>query len=168
MNDAVSFTVNGKAEPRGSKTRTRWGVRDDNAKSGPFMEHVADVAAQAMAGRPLLEGPLFVELRFWRARPKTHFGTGKNAGVLKPSALEARPTSKPDLLKLARGVEDAMTGIVYRDDAAIVIERLAKHYGEPARVEVRVTTIDVEAEAKREAGWIGSDVAPGDGLYRDR
>jgi Holliday junction resolvase RusA-like endonuclease len=141
MIEGVSFTVNGKAEPRGSKTRTRWGVRDDNPKSGPFMEHVADVAAEAMDGRPLLEGPLFVELVFFRARPKAHFGTGRNAGVLKPAALEAWPETKPDLLKLARGVEDALTGVVYRDDAAIVAERLEKRFGAPARVEVTVDPI---------------------------
>lgn len=136
----VVFTVNGKAEPRGSKTRTRWGVRDDNAKSGPYMAHVADVAAHVMAGRPLLEGPLTASFTFYRPRPKSHFGSGRNAAVLKPSAPD-RPETKPDLLKTARAIEDALTGVVYRDDAQIVEEHLAKYFGEPARVDVVVRRV---------------------------
>ena len=51
----------------------------------------------------------------------------------------ARPTTKPDLLKLARGVEDAMSGIVYRDDAQITTEYLAKWYAEDGRVRTEVS-----------------------------
>ena len=38
----------------------------------------------------------------------------------------------PDVLKLARGVEDALTGIVWRDDAQIVNESLNKVVGAAA------------------------------------
>ena len=46
------------------------------------------------------------------------------------------------MLKLARAVEDALTGIVWRDDAQIVDEQLSKVYGEPARVEVDVAELE--------------------------
>ena len=46
------------------------------------------------------------------------------------------PTARPDLLKLARAVEDAIQSVVYRNDSQIVDEVLHKRYGEPARVEV--------------------------------
>jgi predicted short-subunit dehydrogenase-like oxidoreductase (DUF2520 family) len=49
------------------------------------------------------------------------------------------------VLKLARGVEDALTGIVWRDDAQIVVEHLEKRYGSPARCEVRVKYLGVYA-----------------------
>lgn len=39
----------------------------------------------------------------------------------------------PDVLKLARGVEDALTGIVWRDDAQIVNESLSKVVVAPPR-----------------------------------
>ena len=42
------------------------------------------------------------------------------------------------LLKLTRAVEDALTGLVWRDDAQVVDEVLSKRYGAPERVEVRV------------------------------
>jgi len=45
------------------------------------------------------------------------------------------------VLKLARGVEDALSGILYMDDAQIVSERLTKLYGSPARVEITVTVM---------------------------
>jgi Holliday junction resolvase RusA-like endonuclease len=81
--------------------------------------HVGPPAAKPMAVA------LAVELTF--PRPKGHFGTGRRAGRLKPSAPE-RPIVKPDLLKVVRGVEDALTGIVYADDSQIVAHDLDKTY----------------------------------------
>jgi Holliday junction resolvase RusA-like endonuclease len=86
-----------------------------------------------MDGRELLEGPLVLEFVFFRPRPAAHFGRRG----LRPSAPEF-PTTRPDVLKLARAVKDALTGVVWRDDAQVVDERLAKRFEEPARVEVRV------------------------------
>jgi Holliday junction resolvase RusA-like endonuclease len=48
------------------------------------------------------------------------------------------------VLKLARAVEDALTGVLWRDDAQIAIEQLSKHYAErdePERVRVRVEAL---------------------------
>lgn len=133
---ALAFTVHGTPQPAGSKRafvmQGRARVVDANRKSAPWKERVAQVAGEIMAGRPLLQGPLEVTLRFFVHRPKGHHG---KKGLL-PSA-PAFPTVKPDALKLARGVEDALSGVVYRDDAQIVIERLEKHYG-PERVEIEV------------------------------
>lgn len=137
----VAFTVYGQPAPAGSKTagRTKTGqsfVRDSSKRSYPWKRDVAQAAGVAMRAAPLLDGPLLVELVFWVPRPKSHFG----ARGLRPSA-PAHPTVKPDVLKLARAVEDAMSGVVYRDDAQIVTEILQKAYGEPARCVVRVVQI---------------------------
>lgn len=135
----VSFDVFGKAEPAGSKKAVpqgeRWGVVDANANAKDWKRTVAQVAAEHQA--ELLEGPLAVELIFYVPRPKGHYGTGRNAGTVRPSA-PAHPTTRPDVLKLARGVEDALTGVIWRDDAQIVDERLVKRYGAPARCEIRI------------------------------
>ena len=50
------------------------------------------------------------------------------------------------MLKLARAVEDAMSGVVYRDDAQVVTEVLRKRYGEPARAEVAIRPCDAVQE----------------------
>lgn len=139
----LTFTVHGVAQPAGSKRGFHRGGRviitDANAKSRPWKAQVTDAGAAAMGGAALLDGPLSLELVFYIPRPKGHYGTGRNAGTVRASA-PAFPAVKPDVLKLARAVEDALTGIAYRDDAQIVQERLVKRYGEPARVEVVIDT----------------------------
>lgn len=140
----IEFRVVGKPQPAGSKRavpiRTKAGVIvrdgrvltrviDANPNSAEWKQQVSSAARAAVGDAfELLTGPLGLSLEFFSPRPKSHYGTGRRAGVLKQSAPRF-PTSKPDLLKLARGVEDALTGVLYRDDSQIVIERLKKQYG---------------------------------------
>lgn len=135
----LDTTVYGQAEPAGSKTRTAYGVRDSNPKSRPWKHQVAQIVAVHLGDDPLELGPLTLRLDFYAPRPKGHH---KPDGTLNtPGRRLPYPTRKPDVLKLARAVEDALTGIAYRDDAQIVREHLAKHYGAPARVRIRIYRI---------------------------
>ena len=124
----VSFRVYGVAQPAGSKKAIVRGGRalviDDNAKATPWKKRVAEHAALAIRGRDPLEGALVFRAEFHLPRPKGHLGA---RGLVKPSA-PARPIVRPDVLKLARAVEDALTGVVYADDAQIVTEVIEKHY----------------------------------------
>ncbi len=133
----LSFTVHGTPQPAGSKRAFfragRSIVVDANKKSRPWKDQVAQVAGDFMAGRAILQGPIEMTLRFYVHRPKGHLGA---SGGVRPSAPRF-PDVRPDALKLARGVEDALSGVVYRDDSQIVIERLEKHYG-PERVEIEI------------------------------
>ncbi len=148
----ITIEVIGDAKPAGSKraVSTRAGVRviDANPNSAGWKQQVAAAAAEAMAehgATELLEGPLWLEADFYTPRAKSHYGTGRNAGVLKATAPKW-PVKRPDLLKLTRGIEDALTGVVYRDDSQIVRESLCKRYGTPARVIIRVGPIGETAE----------------------
>lgn len=137
----VSFTVYGVAQPAGSKTpgRRKDGgmfVRDSAKKGAPWRRQVAQVAGEAMNGTGLLDGPLQLVVTFTVPRPKGHYG----ARGLRPSAPRF-PSVRPDVTKLLRAVEDAITGVVWRDDAQVITQHACKLYGEPARAEVRVTTI---------------------------
>ncbi len=135
---ACEFTVYGKAQPAGSKRAFVVGgharVVDANAKSRPWKDAVTAAAAEAMGGETLLDGPLWLNVVFHEPRPKGHIGA---KGLVRPSA-PLYPAKRPDATKLLRAVEDAMTGVVYRDDAQIVSQVVRKVYGEPARVEIRV------------------------------
>ena len=51
---------------------------------------------------------------------------------------------RPDLSKLIRATEDALTGIIYADDAQIVDIHAKKEYGLPERVEVTISGKVVE------------------------
>ena len=140
--DVVAFVVDGTPAPQGSKTvgRSNAGgafVREDNPALEPWRSTVAARAREAMAGRPPLPGPLELDVAFLFPRPRAHFGTGRNAGRLKPSA-PIYCDKRPDLDKLIRAVGDALTGIVAVDDAAIVELRARKAYGSPsAHIAVR-------------------------------
>ena len=80
----------------------------------------ADVRSAVMAERkvlPIETGSLTVHMTFLMPRPKSHYGTGKNANVLKDTAPKAyEHLQDPDALKLARAVEDALTGVLWKDD----------------------------------------------------
>ncbi len=67
---------------------------------------------------------------FHMPRPQAHYRTkgGKPSTVLHDWAVGLRPGSMPDALKLIRAAEDALTGIVWHDDAAVVLGRFAKVY----------------------------------------
>lgn len=144
----VEFTVLGNAAPAGSKkafVHPKTGraiVTDANSKVKPWQSEVRAEAAGARPGPFLLQGPLRVEMRFFRPRPQGHYGA---RGNLLPSA-PAMPFTRPDVLKLARGVEDACTDALWRDDAQIVEEFLVKAFGEPARCVVRVVALEPQPE----------------------
>jgi crossover junction endodeoxyribonuclease RusA len=142
LDDNVRFEVWGTAKPAGSKRPFRrgdgsLGVRDASDGSREWKNLVADKAAEAMEGRPQLEGPLAMLVTFYVLRPKTHYGTGRNAHTLKPGA-PVYPSTRPDTLKLTRAVEDALTGIVYRDDAQISMQLAIRRYSDRPRVTIVV------------------------------
>lgn len=136
--NGVSFTVYGVAQPAGSKRAGmsksgKMFVRDDAKRSRPWKTQVSQAAGEAVNGAGLLDGPLELSVIFTVPRPKGHYG----ARGLRPSA-PAYPAVRPDVTKLLRGVEDALTGIVWRDDAQVVAQHAYKVYGEPARADIEV------------------------------
>lgn len=149
MTDRLNVVVYGTPKPAGSKrafvVNGRAVVSDANANSKPWKIQVAQHVGEIMAERGgLFDGPLRVTFAFYLRRPKGHF---KKDGSLSASGRrKPYPDVKPDGLKLARGVEDALSGVAYRDDAQIVDGRQLKLYGEPERVEITVEPALVSAE----------------------
>lgn len=137
----VEFTAFGTALPAGSKrlgvaSNGRRFVRDDNPNTSEWKRTVAQAAGAAMNGRPLLDGALTLVIQVYRPRPQSHYG--KNG--LRPAAPPF-PTTRPDITKLVRAIEDALTGVLARDDSQFVEVLGIKRYGEPARVEVKVSRL---------------------------
>ncbi|MGV2914620.1 RusA family crossover junction endodeoxyribonuclease [Streptomyces alfalfae] len=130
------LTVYGAPAPQGSKSpkRNKHTGRIHLVESSKYCKPWRDdVVAAALRARkrgwtPLVV-PLDAEMIFTLTRPKTHFGSGRNAGRVLPSA-PLLPLGVPDLSKLARSTEDALTTAgVYRDDALLVdYRRLRKRY----------------------------------------
>lgn len=135
MLQQLDFIVLGRPQQRGSKTAIPIGkrgggfltrangspmlaIKDDNEKSKSWMQEVRSAAAAAHGGRPLLMGPIELSIEFHFSRPKHHYRTGRNAHLLKDDAPRSHAQS-PDLAKLIRCLEDALTGIVWMDDRQV-------------------------------------------------
>lgn len=128
----LMLTVYGTPAPQGSKTRNAAGAMyESSAKVKPWREAVKSAALDALAydaaWLPLADA-LRVDVTFTLPRPKHHYGTGKNAGRVKPSAPHY-PTGKPDLDKTVRSTLDALTDAgVWRDDSFVNAVFAAKTY----------------------------------------
>lgn len=141
---AFEVVIFGRPQPAGSKRAYRnphtgrVAVVDASKGTKPWQQQVAGAALEACGGVPiLLDGPLILDVKFFLRRPQGHYRTGRNAHLLRDSA-PAYPLGRPDVTKLLRGVEDALTTVVWKDDAQVVYQLASKHFGQPERCEVRV------------------------------
>jgi len=138
----ISFFVAGIPAPGGSKKAFvgptgKIVVLDDAKYNKPWRERVALAAREAYRGAPL-GGPLAVRMEFFVLRPKSHFNT---KGEVRRSAPKY-PATRPDVLKLARSTEDALTGILWRDDAQTVDLCIDKCYCDSTGVLVKVMELE--------------------------
>ena len=94
-------------------------------------------AKQAMKDRPLLEGPLKLDIVCYIQRPKSK--TRKNPRANRMLV----PDTKPDWDNLGKMVSDALSGIVYADDRQIIDGRVRKEYADTGspRTEVEILTM---------------------------
>lgn len=140
----LRFDVIGTPAPQGSKRHVGNGVMVESSKKvKPWRQDVAAAAREAAEREgwtaPDGDVPVFVSFRL--ARPRGHYGTGRNASVVRPSA-PLRPAVKPDLDKLLRSTLDALTtsGVI-RDDAQVCLLSATKEYADldaPVGASVRV------------------------------
>lgn len=129
---AFHITVHGTPGPQGSKTRNAAGAMyESSAKVKPWREAVKSAALDSLAYDEAwspLDEPVRLDVTFTLRRPKHHYGTGRNAGVLKPSAPQY-PTGKPDLDKLVRSTQDALKDAgALLDDSVVTAVFAAKAY----------------------------------------
>lgn len=122
---AIEFTVLGTPRPQGSKRHVGHGIMVEMSKHlKPWRQEISGTALALGAGMFGPHVPLELTLNFYFTKPK--------------SAKRRAMTTRPDSSKLLRAVEDALTGILYADDAQIVETHIRKHYGGPDRVQIRI------------------------------
>ena len=179
MSPTLSFFCHGKPAPGGSKTvfpvwksngRGGWElvlkwmngrpwpifrITDDAGKGNKTWR--AAVAAQARAWMQSalpVECGVKVEFIFFLKRPQSHFRTGKFSHILRDDAPKYH-LHAPDALKFARSTEDALTGIVWKDDATNVRICSEKRYCGPEDKEgcaIRLVLLDRECRTDPDAG----------------
>ena len=152
------FGVHGMPGAQGSKRHVGNGIMvESSAKVKPWRADVREEAEKAKTLNPDWCGPIDdaveVTIVFRFARPKSHFGTGRNAAVLKPSAPRW-PTSRQlgDADKLARSSLDALTSAgVFTDDSLVVDLRSIKRYCDPQEAPGAAFRIRLMDEARTAA-----------------
>lgn len=163
MKRRLEMFVPGKAVPQGSKIRNRWGgVRDQaEPRLTPWREQVRAAAEKHFEG-PVILGPVRLSLTFFREAPSSRFTA---RGLLSTDGAKLRkrlaPAMAPDLGKVARAVQDALTGTVYKDDSLVVWEENRKVWGRRDGVAIVVDELEYPADAARlMRGYVDPDLFP--------
>lgn len=152
----IAFFVHGTPRPAGSKRAFpiykgrgpsrrftgRVAVTDDCVGSRDWKTNIHAAALMAYHQKPMA-GPVRLSLTFIVRRPGNRYGSGRNRDQVRATAPPF-PTVRPDVLKLARAVEDALTDVLWCDDAQIVSETLRKRYA--GRDEMEGVQIECNAE----------------------
>ena len=139
--------VPGIPRPGGSKVPIRignhLGVREAGKHTAEWRSRVALAASQAWPWPPLTCA-VDLTITFRMPRPKGHYRTGRHAGALKPNAPRY-PTGILDATKLRRSTEDALAGIVFRNDSQVCDGPPRKRYADdehPPGAYIAVTAME--------------------------
>ncbi len=93
------------------------------------------VAAEAMAGRAPLAGPLELKFAIWLPIPQS-WSNKKRAAALAGAIL---PTTKPDWDNGGK-ITDSLNGIVWNDDSQVTDAHVWKRYSDRPRVVIEIRT----------------------------
>lgn len=134
----LKFTVPGQPVPQG---RPLFSTKPfphayDPPKSRKYKEKVKKFA-EKNAPDQLMKGELHVEVLIFK-ETLSSFSKKKK---LAAEARSLRPTTKPDADNYAKGVLDAVKGVIWEDDGQVVDLVARKFYSEIPRVEVTVREI---------------------------
>lgn len=156
----IAFTVRGIPAPQGSKRLLPRGARRggapilvESSKRVPkWRRAVRDEARRAIEAAGFTRGPstraAYVELDFRLPRPKSHYlpaNSRRAEPELRPDAPRHH-TGKPDRDKLERAVMDALTGVLWVDDAQVVAGRTTKRWADGALPGVTVLAREMTEE----------------------
>ena len=136
MSGSITFTVPGAPQGKG---RPRVGTISGRArvftpaKTVAYEGLIAHAAQQAMAGRPLIDGPVSCSIAIDAPIPAS-WSKRKQAAAL---AGELMPTTRPDLDNVVKAIFDGCNGVLWCDDAQVVDLSVRKRYA--ATPGVRVT-----------------------------
>jgi len=133
----IRITVPGPATPE-RKRQVRqgaWTRRVDTPQARDYKGRVYARACEVMDGQLPLEGPLALTITIWRLKPRSW------------PKRRLWPDSRPDVDNYTKLVADALTGVVFRDDAQICRLVVEKRLGSLELLEVAVEPLGDPAPA---------------------
>jgi len=137
-----AFTIPGA--PRG-KGRPKFARRGDfvmtytDDKTSSYENLVTLACREVMAGRPPIEGPVWLQVNATFAIPASA-SKGKKLEMIMGRVV---PTKKPDLDNIVKAVLDGLNTVAFVDDAQVTHISAAKNYGHQPGVWVRVEAASV-------------------------
>lgn len=136
----LNLTIEGKQACQGSKVPipgSKFGVKDQSKNLPAWRHYVALEARKKYKSIPIRDKALSMTLVFIKPRPNSHLKTN---GEVKLSAPK-HPTTRPDSIKMARAIEDALAGVVYHDDSQIVKHEIWKKFGDRYETKIRIEEV---------------------------
>lgn len=113
------FIVIGRPAPQGSKSYLGKGrFKEQSPHVKAWRNDVRNAAMKAFGDAQVVTGPVFTDIVFLFARPKVHYVSSNPNKDLRSNAPNWH-TSAPDRDKLERATNDALTGVIWKDDSQV-------------------------------------------------
>jgi Holliday junction resolvase RusA-like endonuclease len=141
MNE-IQFVVPGNPVGKGRAKAARRGkfiTMYTPEKTANYEGLVAHSAQVAMNGRPLISGPIAVELDIRISIPASW--SGKRKGMAQRGEIAA--TKKPDIDNVEKAIFDGLNGVVWKDDVQAVHVSKRKRYAETPGAVVIVRELEL-------------------------
>lgn len=137
MEEMISFEV--KGSPLALKRHRTFRKGNFTGTYDPSKNEKSDFLAKVQQHAPDQPWtcPIHMMVTFDFDRPKSHFGTGKNAGKLKANAPMWH-TKTPDLDNLVKFICDAMNKVFFKDDSQICLISMQKRYSATPRTVISI------------------------------
>lgn len=113
----------------------------DPPKTAKFKRELKQLATEMYHDAPL-EGEIYLKVAFYRKIQKS---VSKKEHDRRASGTH-RPIVKPDLSNYLKAFEDALNGVLWKDDATIVELNTSKWYADDPRIEIEVKELKNDEE----------------------
>ncbi len=136
--ETLSFAVLGEPTPEGS-TRAYY----IKALDRTVTTHQNKKGLEAWRNRVATEAQRALEGRDWKCDPSSAYSVCVDFVLSRPASVpehrRIHPTVKPDIDKLVRAINDALTSILFNDDCQVVSMSMTKDYSDERRAGAYIT-----------------------------
>lgn len=136
----IRITVTGEPVAQGRprfSTVNGFPMTYDSLKNKDWKQYAKMIAAESMMGKPLLEGPLVMQVNVFRGIPSSW----SKKKQLQAAEGSLRPIGRPDVDNYVKSAMDALKGVVWVDDSQVVSLTAYKFYSKTPRIDLSVCCV---------------------------